>query len=146
LVDEGQRVSLESRVSPGGHVDVNFDMDSPGVPGLYMLEVDLVHETVVWFKDRGSSCLTLDVEAVPITNPEAGSAPTATTQAASANLGSEASSEPVIPRMEMHAVPRRDIEDLVASSEGEIVAVFDDHSAGPEWISYRYVITRLGER
>lgn len=44
--------------------------------------------------------------------------------------------------MEMHAVPRCEVESLVAECGGEIVAILPDRSTGAGWVSWRYVVRR----
>ncbi len=46
------------------------------------------------------------------------------------------------PRMEMYGVPMPEIVDLVRVNGGRIVEIGNDHSAGPEWVSYFYYITK----
>jgi SAM-dependent methyltransferase len=46
------------------------------------------------------------------------------------------------PIMQMYAVGRPQVEDLVRSAGARVVAVLDDRSLGPEWASFRYVVTK----
>ena len=44
--------------------------------------------------------------------------------------------------MEMHPVPRPDVEAIVAKSGGSVVAVDSLPNAGPDYVSYRYIVRR----
>jgi SAM-dependent methyltransferase len=46
------------------------------------------------------------------------------------------------PIMQMYAVERAEVEDLLRTAGGRVVAVLDDPSLGPEWASFRYVVTK----
>lgn len=48
----------------------------------------------------------------------------------------------VAPVMEMHAVPRREVEELIERNAGQIVHVAQDSWAGPSWLSYTYYVTK----
>jgi SAM-dependent methyltransferase len=46
------------------------------------------------------------------------------------------------PIMQMYAVERTQVEDLLRSVGARVVIVLDDRSLGPEWASFRYVVTK----
>ena len=46
------------------------------------------------------------------------------------------------PRMEMHGIPIGEIHDLVRDHGGTILASDDHPVAGPEWVSFRYFVTK----
>jgi len=48
------RTLLKSPVSPNDKARLNLHVRAPSEPGEYLLEIDLVEEGVVWFKERGS--------------------------------------------------------------------------------------------
>jgi hypothetical protein len=54
VVDFGPRTDLAAPLAPGETVTLRFEITAPAVPGEYTLEVDLVHEYVAWFGDRGN--------------------------------------------------------------------------------------------
>jgi SAM-dependent methyltransferase len=49
---------------------------------------------------------------------------------------------PFEPVMEMHAVPREEVFELIRSGGGRVVSVQDDFSCGADWLSFRYFITK----
>jgi hypothetical protein len=59
------RTALPGYVAPGRDTTLPLRVDAPTQPGDYRLEVDLVHEGVTWFKDRGgrTGTFTLSVAA-----------------------------------------------------------------------------------
>ncbi|GIK71622.1 MAG: hypothetical protein BroJett021_06100 [Chloroflexota bacterium] len=61
------RTDIPDDVAPGQTVAVQVRIALPDEPGNYTLELDLVHEGVAWFKERGATVLTrwLTVEAAP---------------------------------------------------------------------------------
>lgn len=61
------RTDIPDDVAPGQTVAVQVRIALPDEPGNYTLELDLVHEGVAWFKERGATVLTrwLTVEAPP---------------------------------------------------------------------------------
>jgi SAM-dependent methyltransferase len=46
------------------------------------------------------------------------------------------------PRMEGHGIPRDELVAVLSSLGGEVLAVVDDESAGPAWVSFRYFVRR----
>jgi SAM-dependent methyltransferase len=47
------RTHLPGYVASGTRVTVPLRVDVPATPGVYTIEVDLVHEAITWFADRG---------------------------------------------------------------------------------------------
>lgn len=54
VVHDGRRTPLPKDVQPGQAVRSDFAIESPPVPGAYLLVVDLVYEEVGWFGTHGS--------------------------------------------------------------------------------------------
>jgi len=50
VLKEGKRTRIPCEVGPGGTVDVELSIVPPVWPGLARLQVDLVHDGVVWFR------------------------------------------------------------------------------------------------
>ncbi len=50
---DNARTHLPGYVAPGSRVTVPLRVDVPEAPGTYVLHVDLVHEAITWFADRG---------------------------------------------------------------------------------------------
>jgi hypothetical protein len=47
------RTPLALEVEPGGEVTIALQIARPTAPGDYLAEVDLVHEGMRWFSERG---------------------------------------------------------------------------------------------
>jgi len=53
---DGRR-SLESDLAPGASAELKLDVTAPREPGEYALEVDMIHEGVTFFREKGSTPL-----------------------------------------------------------------------------------------
>lgn len=114
------RTELPHRLAPGEAVDLDLAVKAPSTAGACTLEVDLVHELIAWFKDRGSATATVPITVEgPVA--EAPSVPPSTDRG-----------------IEMHAVPREQVIEILLEAGATIVDVQPDSWAGPEWESYRY--------
>ena len=56
---DNARTVLPSEIEPGGQLTVTLPISKPAQPGEYVAEVDLVHEGVRWFSERGLRPLLL---------------------------------------------------------------------------------------
>jgi hypothetical protein len=114
------------RDAAGAVVDVALEMQAPAEPGAYLLELDLVIEGVAWFADRGCPTTVIDVRVVPRTSPPS-------------------VADAIIPVMEMHGVPRADVEEILRRGGLDIVTVEPtDKAAG--WNDYWYVAVKPDPR
>jgi SAM-dependent methyltransferase len=121
-LDDG-RTSMGATVQPGSAVELTLEMQAPTDPGAYLLEFDLVIEGVAWFADRGSPTTTIPVQVVPRTETPAGD------------------ETAIVPVMEIHGIPRANVEALLQAHGLEIVAVREtDKAAG--WRDYWYVAVK----
>jgi len=59
--DDG-RVGLPWDVEPGSSVDLALPVKAPGVPGPYLLEIDMVQEYVSWFRQKGSETIVIPIK------------------------------------------------------------------------------------
>jgi hypothetical protein len=62
---EDTRAVLKADLPPGGETELMMTITAPSVPGDYVLEFDMVHEGVTWFKGRGGRPLSIDVSVKP---------------------------------------------------------------------------------
>jgi len=58
---EDNRAVLKNDLGPGAEADLKMAITAPSTPGNYILEFDMVHEGVTWFKERGATPLTIRV-------------------------------------------------------------------------------------
>jgi SAM-dependent methyltransferase len=164
LLRDDVRLVLPHDIAPASVLETNLFCRAPANPGSYLLEVDLVQEAVAWFADRGSPTLkiTVDVsDAVPVGE---GPAPRSQLSKRYPRLYRVAKSchllpawrwlkgkwykykgptqGPSAPVMEMYSVPRGEVCDVISQSGGKVLRVQDDGSAGPEWLSYKYWVSK----
>jgi SAM-dependent methyltransferase len=120
---DDRRTALPHDIAPGETVTMGLFVEAPDSPGTYILELDMVQENVRWFARAGSKPARIRVR-VDATLPPG------TVEG--------------LPRfMEMHGIPRADIETLIARSGGRLLAADADQAPGPAWTSYRYIAQRL---
>jgi SAM-dependent methyltransferase len=122
VVYDGDRVQLPDRVAAGEELEVRLVCYPPKKPGSYTLELDVVQEGVAWFADRGSPLLELPVDVV------AGEA---------AHESGGADEEVQAPKMEMHAIPQREVRRLLERSGATLVYETADDCTG-DWQSFLY--------
>jgi SAM-dependent methyltransferase len=133
LRDDG-RATLPRDVGPGQRVTVPLTVHTPSRPGTYTLEIDLVQEEVAWFEDKGVEPIRSEVSVRPRLRDRL-----------RRRQGAPESSPEgwVPPRMQMHAIPRDEVQRIVDGSGGRCVAATADRWAGEEWESFRYFVTRV---
>jgi SAM-dependent methyltransferase len=117
------RAVIPGDLAAGQDITVDLVFEAPA-RGTHVLELDMVQEGHAWFATAGSPTarirLTVDEHLAPGTV-----------------VG--------IPRrMEMHGIPRQDVESLVQASGAEVFAADEDDAPGPGWTSFRYVTRRAG--
>ena len=116
------RQEMAYDLPPGESIEVFITPRAPARPGTYVLEFDMVQEHVSWFARRGSPTTRTRVDVD-----------------ASLPAGEVQGLAPVI---EMHGIPRPEVEALVTRSHGRLLAVDDNDAPGPGWTSFRYVAVR----
>jgi len=62
---EDNRAAMKADLPPGGEVEMTLTVNAPRTPGEYTLEIDMVHEGVTWFYERGAKTLRLRVRVEP---------------------------------------------------------------------------------
>lgn len=112
------RAELPRDIAPNTSCEFGFWLTSPDAPGQYFVEIDVVQENVSWFAKNGSPTALIEI-----------------TVDASLPPGRV---EGLPAKMEMYGVHRNEVEALLRDAGAEVIAVDDDDSPGPEWISYRY--------
>jgi SAM-dependent methyltransferase len=134
-LDDG-RAALPRDVAPGETVECSLEVRPPRRPGAYILELDMVQEGVTWFAERGSTVRRVVAFVIP------GLASGRALRARLRRRAESPAAEQDEPSMEMHAVPRAEVVELVESSGGRILAVDPSVAAGASWLGFRYCITK----
>ena len=146
LVQDDGRTLLGSVVPPSTPISVTLQVAAPVDPGRYICELDLVHEGLTWFGDKGSPTVRRSVD---VTRDDANP------------LGSSALDDPgvdiALPEWEpqlppadsfelgefpMDGVHRDDVLALISAAGGRLFHLESDERGGPEWYGYRYYVHR----
>jgi SAM-dependent methyltransferase len=114
-LDDGRGI-LPYDLAPGEEAELGLYVTAPPEPGRYLLELEMVQEHVAWFGNP----LRIEVQV--------------------SRQVQEPSGFPA--RMEMHAIPRPEVEELIRAAGGEIIDVREDGAAGPGIVSFRYYARR----
>jgi len=146
LVQDDGRTLLPPRLAPGQTFEFELAMKAPMRMGEYRCEIDLVHESVCWFADRGSSSVTFPVRVGPEAQPagddldvEVASSPSMVTEDLYAELPRDLEEPGTIP---MFCVHRDEVVEILRASGGEVVRVDEDLNGGKDWVGYRYVVRK----
>ncbi len=147
--DDG-RSSVPGTVGPGESCRVALTITAPSEDGEYTCEIDLAHEGVLWFNDKGSPTARFAVRVgTPAqaskerVEPGRGRPALPERNIAFSSLskrftGQNESADPG--EFPMHGIEREAIVELIARLDGRLVHIEDDHSCGAEWISFRYYV------
>ncbi|OLB62757.1 MAG: hypothetical protein AUI11_04215 [Acidobacteria bacterium 13_2_20CM_2_66_4] len=142
--DDG-RTGVPQIVHAGEAVHVPLTVTLPREDGEYECELDLVHEGVFWFTDKGSASLRLPVGirhgVVAIRSSDNGGEITHVLASIDDGLpvASLTAVEPA--PFPMYGLARETVLDVLADCGVRIVAVEDDRSCGDDWVSYQYFAT-----
>jgi ubiquinone/menaquinone biosynthesis C-methylase UbiE len=127
LVLDDSRARLDRDLKPNEEIELNLSVTTPAEPGDYVLELDMVQELVAWFVNKGS-----EAGKVPATITE--KRPTSSAPLEDSGMQ---------PKIEMYGVPKQEVLEIVASAGGRPIDVRQDFSAGLEWTSHAYCVTKL---
>jgi SAM-dependent methyltransferase len=133
--DDGRQF-LPCDVAPGAEVEMNLGVTTPPRPGSYILQLDLVHENVAWFSQRGSQVAVVSADVQP-----SDSSPHQE-PAADAALPASGADPEFTPRMEVYGVERAEAIQILTGAGGRLLEVLEDGSAGPQWTSFCYFATK----
>lgn len=65
LVHDNERAYFDRPVEPNRHIEVSIPVRLPEKPGSYWIELDLVWENVMWFRDTGNPTRLLELTVAP---------------------------------------------------------------------------------
>jgi SAM-dependent methyltransferase len=122
LKENDARAPLPSVLEPDQETHLVFQVRAPAEKGEYVLELDLVQDFVAWFASKGSPTVR-----IPVTVKE--------------NLDELTSQSPpvLVPRIELHTVPRDIVESAVQTAGGKVVLVRSEASTST-WESLWYYV------
>lgn len=136
VVADDRRVPVPRPLAPGASVTIAFATPPAEDPAATVLELDLVHEGVAWFAWQGSPTVRLargDGGLLP--------APSRPADLPAGPTGAPASAAGFEPVMEMHAVPRAEVEQILAAAGVRLLQVRPETHCGPHWEAWRYDVT-----
>ncbi len=150
------RVMLPAVAAPGAEAQVDIAVTAPAAPGAYRLQFDVVQEGVAWFATCGSELAELEVSvegtggeeqspsrAREDARPDArADSPSHARERAASTAPTDSPADPIEPVMEMHAVPRDEVEAILADAGARLLDVRRVHHCGPLWLACRYDVTR----
>jgi SAM-dependent methyltransferase len=151
LVQDDGRVALPGTMASGAAVTLPLDVRAPQAPGAYICEIDVVHEGITWFADRGSHTLRRGVDLGEVdgeirARPAAFGASVMPAHV-TADLYSQLPAENLhIEGFPMYGIPMTTVLAILDASGGECFHVATDERGGPEWIGYRYFVRKLTAR
>lgn len=145
LVQDDGRSALQTSLTPGATVRVLLDVIAPPRGGSLICELDLVHEGLSWFGDRGSPTLSLATQVCDATEMTTG-----------LPAVSGIRHEPTFPNIydvlgtggddigpfPMNGVHRDVIVEDIRSHGAELFFIEDDARGGPEWHGFRYFVSK----
>jgi SAM-dependent methyltransferase len=151
LIQDDGRANLPQLLPPDCSVEVDIEVRGPNLPGKYTLTLDLVHEGVAWFAEKGSRPMDVAVTVDPT-----GARTVASDRLDPDNLiaeldvpsyenlslrGAPSATEPLLPvAFPMHGVPSEQVLELLGNLGGELLRLEDGLRAGPEWVDFRYFV------
>ncbi len=149
LIQDDGRAFLPATLRAGERYGATLTIRTPSRDGVYRAEIDLVHEGVTWFQDKGSRALQFELtvrsdaahtgRALQAATTEESRVPDYSAQDLArlyGDLGPAGSSDP----FPMYGVPQAQVLAIIGE-EGGTVARVEDDGYGAEWIGYRYFVT-----
>jgi len=135
VVRDDGRTSLPGSLRPGATCHLTLTVLAPENAGEYQCEIDLAHEGILWFHDKGSPPARCGIRVDAPPPGVAAGAPPASNETDAENLGG----------FPMHGLSLDRVVRLIADCGGTLLHVENDRSCGEDWESYRYVVRNQGE-
>ncbi|MDH4064262.1 MAG: class I SAM-dependent methyltransferase [Acidobacteriota bacterium] len=133
------RTALPTPIAPGAMAEIEILVTAPIAPGDYRLQFDVVQEGVAWFATCGSMPGEVAVRVGEAEPRPAPASQRAAPLPAPTPRDDPSSFDPV---MEMHAVPRHEVEAILAGAGARLLQVRRVHHCGPQWLAFRYDVTK----
>jgi SAM-dependent methyltransferase len=146
LIQDDGRTEIPGGVLPqGGQSRVAITVKAPPVPGNYQCEVDVVHEGVTWFADRGSRAWRKPLRVGRTSDASVESARPPHSAEVYPDISDLIGAEDTdIGDFPMYGVPRAEVQAILAAHGGRVFHVESDERGGPEWTGYRYFVVSEG--
>ncbi len=152
LIQDDGRAYLPPSVAAGGECCLSLTITAPSREGNYTAELDLVHESISWFKDKGSATARFPVQVraglaepspepsaeIPAVGPACDSAAVLETDIYD-GLPSDTEDPGDIP---MFGIPSAEVMAFLENRGAEVLHLEKDEICGREWVGYRYFIRK----
>ena len=154
--DDG-RTTLPEPLRPGDTRRLPLTITAPPDAGRYQCEIDLAHEGVVWFRDKGSPTVRFAVQVgrqedagrgrgrdQPVAPTHDASHPIAAPSRPSAEVPDVGAMQEAVTDpgdFPMHGMHRDTVVALVARHGATLHHIEDDRSCGQDWVSFRYFVS-----
>lgn len=143
IVNDDGREPLPNNLHPMKEVQLSLSITIPVEPGNYILELDMVHEQVAWFKDKGSQTTKLPIKVEGIDKSKSRSSKIFNFYQQLRGV-SRAQDRPqtFAPSMEMYGLPKDVVLELISNYGGKVLDVQQDFSVGQGWLSFLYCVVK----
>jgi SAM-dependent methyltransferase len=141
IVNDDGRQPLPKTLKPGEEAEFLLTITNPAHPGNYILEIDLVHENVTWFKYKGSETVIIPVQIDG--SSQVNRISHKILDFCRRFLGINVTKDnSFVPSMELYGIPKDTVLQLVSSNGGKVLDIREDFSVGPGWLSFLYCLTK----
>jgi SAM-dependent methyltransferase len=152
LVQDDGRADLPPVIRAGEEIPVSLTVKTPLRDGDYRCELDLAHEGIYWFKDKGALTMSFPLQVrsgkgESRTEPSARYAGTLPADSRDFVLPEDIyrhlRADPEEPGdFPMNGIPKDQVVDFFQSRGDAIIRIEDDEHGGKEWIGFRYFVRR----
>jgi hypothetical protein len=156
LIQDDGRAPLPEKLAAGGKCTGQLLMKTPPQKGDYVCEIDLVHEGITWFKDKGAKTSRFSVRVgskddhfsgAAILGSEEGRTVDGTpffenrmsAQDLYAELAKEVRDLGPFP---MHGIHCDRVVEFLRLAGAEVLRLEEDEHSGQEWIGYQYIVKK----
>jgi len=145
VIQDDGRTSLPGQLAPQAEARMTLTIEAPPEAGSFTCVLDLVHEGISWFGDKGSPTLDMPIAVSGGGDGRAAAAPVHVAEPAFADIhdllppvGGSAD----VAEFPMHGVHHDEVLQLVREHGGQAFFVENDERGGPEWQGYRFFVIK----
>jgi hypothetical protein len=148
LAWDDERVRLQRDLKAKEEVFLTLIANTPQHPGDYILELDMVQDSVAWFHDKGSKtakvqvCIKEYLEKPPKISKVASPIKDLFLRMTGNRIFSYRTGLNFIPRIEMYGIPKEEVVGLVLDNGGKLVSAKENSTIAPQWNSFIYWVTK----
>jgi hypothetical protein len=147
LIQDDGRIYLPATLGPGDAFSFALNVSAPAREDDYQCEIDVVHEGISWFADKGSDSarFTVRVTQRPDEDKNVADEPTGRVSPISResdiydDLPAVAADPGDFP---MHGIHREAILELIRAHGAQLLHIEEDGRCGKEWVGYRYFVRK----